>query len=170
MNKKQEKRALEALNKIKVLTRHIRNVSDNCMILGEKLIQQGDIELGQQLIANGFSHDLSKFKGIEWKELTANNAEDNESSKIRLRIAIEQHNSTNTHHPEFWGSIKAMPLIYLLELLCDWKARSEEFGTSLIDYINNKAMKRFKFEKSDEVYKALIKYHDILCEKPFEAV
>ena len=170
MKKNLEKRANETLDKIRALTRHIKNVEENCILLGEKLILNGEIDLGRQLIANGFGHDLSKFRGIEWQELTVRGVNDDESSKLKLRMAIEQHNSTNSHHPEFWGGINKMPLIFLLELLCDWKARSEEFGTALIDYINGAAMKRFKFDKNDEVYKILIKYMDLLCEKQFEII
>jgi len=164
-----EKYAQETLNKIEALTRHIKNVEENCLILGKKLIKNGEIDLGHQLIANGFIHDSSKFRGIEWQQLVAN---DNlETTKLKLKMAIYQHHSTNLHHPEAWvGGIKSMSLVYLLELLCDWKARSEESGTSLMDYINNSATKRFGFDKNDEVYKILIKYMDLLCEKQFEII
>lgn len=170
MNKKLEKQANETLAKIRALTRHIRNVSDNCILLGEKLILSGEIDLGKQLIANGFRHDFSKFFGIEWDNLIGLDKED-KTSQFKLKMAIYQHNSTNLHHPEAWPQgIKAMPPLFLLELLCDWKARSEEFGTSLIEYIDNNATKRFKFDKNDEVYKTLIKYLDLLCDKPFVEV
>lgn len=168
MNKKLAKRAEETLRRLDPLIRHIRSVQENALVLGEKLIKNGDVDLGQKLIANSFIHDNSKFFSPEFEELTDNQIANNESSKLRFKMALASHLSKNMHHPEFWtGGIKAMNLVYLLELLCDWKSRSEQFGTSLIEYINGPAMKRFDFDKNDEVYKTLIKYHDLLCEKPF---
>ena len=172
MNKKLEKQAQETLSKIRALTRHIKNVEDSCILLGEKLILNGEIELGHQLIANGFKHDSSKFFGIEWDNLVGEpRQEDEKIVKLKLKLAINHHNSTNFHHAEAWsGGIKGMPLVYLIELFCDWKARSEEFGTSLIDYIDNTATKKFGFDKNDEIYKVLMKYMNLLCEKQFEII
>ena len=72
MKKKLQKQIDDVLSKINRLTRHIRNVEDNCILLGTKLIQQGNIELGHKLIANGMIHDASKFSGIEFENLTYN--------------------------------------------------------------------------------------------------
>ena len=63
-----------------------------------------------------------------------------------------------------------MPRIYLAEMVCDWKARSEEFGSSLRDWITNSACKRFGFTDKDPVYKAIFEFVDLLCQKPFEAI
>lgn len=170
MNKKLEKRANETLAKIRALTRHIRNVQENCSLLGEKLISMGEIELGKQLIANGFRHDSSKFFGIEWDNLIEIDKED-KTSQFKLKMAIYQHSKSNFHHSEAWyGGIKGMPIVFLLEMLCDWKSRSEEFGSALIDYIHENAMKRFDFSKNDDVYKILMKYYDLLCEKSFDNI
>ena len=70
MKKKLQRQIDDVLNKINRLTRHIRNVEDNCILLGTKLIQQGNIELGHKLIANGMVHDASKFGGIEFENLS----------------------------------------------------------------------------------------------------
>ena len=67
------KEAELTLSKIRSITRHIRNVEDNCLILGERLILQGRIDLGKQLIANGFIHDASKITGIEFEYLSLQN-------------------------------------------------------------------------------------------------
>jgi len=39
-----------ALSKIEFITRHIRNVEDNCLLLGKKLIELGFIDLGVILL------------------------------------------------------------------------------------------------------------------------
>ena len=60
----------ETLNKIDKLLRHIHNVSSNCNLLGKKLIENGEEELGRILISIGLIHDHSKFFGIEWDTLS----------------------------------------------------------------------------------------------------
>jgi hypothetical protein len=171
MKKLEKKRKLitETLAKINRLARHIRNVEDNCVLMGTKLIEMGNIELGKQLIANGMVHDASKFYGIEFENLSGEEHCKEETAKLKLRMSIHQHNSTNLHHPEAWaGGIKTMPNVYLAECVADWKSRSEEFGESLRDYINDKATKRWDFDKNDDIYKQIMEFVDLVCDKPFE--
>lgn len=169
MKKKIQNQIDTTLSKIHRLTRHIRNVEDNCVLLGTKLIQQGKIELGHKLIANGMIHDSSKFSGIEFEFLSDNDVLKKET-KLKMKLAIHHHNSTNPHHPEFWGDISLMPTIFLCECICDWKARSEEFGTSLRDWIHDVATKRWKFDRESKTYKEIMFFVDLLCEKPFEQI
>lgn len=165
-----KKVAEDILNKIRGITRHIRNVEDNCFLLGEKLILNGEIDLGKRLIANGFVHDVSKFNGIEFEHMAPGIACQEESAKLKLKLAIHHHQKTNPHHPEYWQSIHEMPEVYLCELVCDWKSRSEEFGTSLKNWINDDATKKFSFTREDNVYKKIMKYVDMLCEHSFENI
>lgn len=159
------------MKKIREIAKHIRNVMDNCLILGEKFIERGDIELGKQLIANGFIHDASKLTGIEFEYMAPGTPTVEESAKLKLKIAIHQHNSTNPHHPEFWsGGIKDMPDVYLAEFCCDVKARSEEFGTNLREWIDEVATKKWNFTKEDKVYKQIMEYVNLLCPPPFESL
>jgi hypothetical protein len=167
VNKKLEKQANETLAKIRILTRHIRNVCDNCSLLGEKLILAGEIDLGKQLIANGFLHDSSKFSGIEWENLTGVNVGDDKVSKLKLKLAINHHANTNQHHVDHWRHISLMPKIFLAELVCDLKARSEEFGTDLRQWINEIGIKKWGISQSDNKYKEIMSFVDLLCEKPF---
>ena len=161
-----------ATNNVDGIVRHIRNVQDNCILLGKKLIQQGHIDLGVNLIRNGFLHDSSKFVGIEWENMAPVGMSAQESAaKLKLKMAIHHHNSTNLHHPEAWTmGIKGMPLLYLAEFVCDVKARSEEFGTSLRDWIDDSATKRWGFTKTDEVYKKIMDYIGLVCEAPFSQI
>jgi len=93
------KEAEKTMEKIRAITRHIRNVEDNCVLLGTKLIERGDIELGHQLIANGMVHDASKFYGIEFENLSSVEPCVEETSKLKLKMAIHHHQKTNLHHP-----------------------------------------------------------------------
>lgn len=172
--KKTERLRKEAeltLAKIHGITRHMRNVEDNCLLLGEKLIGLGEIELGHILIANGFIHDASKFHGIEWDNMAPGGVQTvEESAKLKLKMAVNHHRKTNPHHPEYWGEIQKMPRVYIAEMVCDWKARSEEFGASLKDYIDERATKNWNFVKDDKTYKEIMFFVDLLCEKPFEQI
>ena len=166
-----KKEAELTMSKIRAITRHIRNVEDNCLILGERLINQGEIELGKKLISNGYVHDASKFHGIEWESIVPGQSSENvDDKKLKLKLAISNHNQTNPHHPEYWNGIEKMPKVYVAEMCCDWKSRSEEFGTSLRDWIDEKATKRWKFDSNSKIYKEIIGFVDLLCEKPFEQI
>jgi len=169
--KRQKKLAEETLAKINRIAKHIRNVEDACLLLGTKLIESGEIELGKQLIANGFVHDASKFSGIEFEFMAPGTPTEEESAKLKLKLAIHNHQKTNQHHAEYWpGGIKNMPDVHLAEFCCDAKARSQEFGTNLREWIDNTATIKFGFTKDDEVYQKIMKFVEMICEKPFEEV
>jgi hypothetical protein len=155
--------------KIENILRHIHNVQQNCLLLGKRLIEDHDeIDLGRMLIANGLIHDNSKFFGVEWQNLINNEeTEETEDDKRCLELSIYQHNRTNSHHPEYWGGIKNMPRLYVAEMVADWKARSNEFGSSLQEWIDKDASKRFGYKKKDPIYEQIMYFSNILCDKPF---
>jgi len=164
------KEAELTMEKVRSLTRHIRNVEDNCLLLGEKLILNGEIDLGHHLIANGFVHDASKFSGIEWEYLSIIPNKE-EETKLKLKMAILNHRKTNPHHIEFWSNgIENMPDVYLAEMICDIKTRSEEFGTSLMDYIEECASKKWDIEKDSKIYKRILEFVGLLCPIPFKEI
>lgn len=146
--------------RIDSLCRHIEGVQKNTLLLGTRLIEDGDEKTGIMLIANGFIHDHSKFYGVEWEYL---GKDDSEASQL----AIRQHQHTNKHHPQYWGGIHDMPDLYVAEMVCDWKARSNEFGTDLREWIDNEATKTFSFTKREKIYRTIKKYLDLLLDKPF---
>lgn len=142
------------------LVRHINLVRDACLLLGKKLIAQERPDLGRLLIANGFIHDASKFTGIEWDYLHAGTDTDKES----LVLAIKQHVTTNPHHPEYWGGFEYMPEIYIAEMACDFYARSQEFGSCLIDWIKNDGEEKYRFSRYGTKYKQLRGFINLLTE------
>lgn len=124
------------------LVAHIRKVQDAGILLGKRLIEAGHRDTGKALIGNVMVHDASKFTGIEWDYLHTGP----DTPEEELALAIKQHNTTNEHHPEHWGGIEKMPDEHLAETICDWVARSQEFGTSVHDFIKDTAMDRFKID------------------------
>lgn len=140
---------------------HIDNVQRNCRRLAEALILKGEYDFGKTLIAHAYIHDNSKFFGLEFEYL---NQKDN---KEMLFCAVRQHQSVNPHHPEYWGGIHNMPRIYIAEMVADWLARSQEFGSSLMEWVKEKATEKFGFTMEDRVGKEIKFFIDILCENSF---
>jgi len=120
--------------------------------------------LARSLVANSMLHDNSKFRGVEWEYLSD---EAKEKFPVQFQDAVTQHIATNSHHPEYWGGIKYMPDVYLAEMVCDWKARSDEFGTDLREWVKEKATKRWDFTTSGGSYKSIKEYLDLLLDASF---
>jgi hypothetical protein len=55
-------------------------------------------------------------------------------------------------------------------MACDWVARATEFGTSVREWMDNEATKRYQFNCEDPVYRLVSKYIDMLCGEPFEQI
>ena len=160
-----------SLAKVEAIIRHIKNVQDNCLLMGKRLIESGQIDLGRMLIARGLTHDNSKFFGAEWDNMSpVPIGPQQDPAKVKRNLSIYHHRESNDHHPEYWGNIKEMPQVAIAEMICDWKARSEEFGNSLRDWIKDYAMKNWQFDEKDQIYKDIFRYVDMICEKPFEQI
>ena len=142
---------------------HQNHVRENTIKIGKALFAIGRHDLGRRLIARGHVHDYDKFFGIQWKYMRKGN-----EMNTHMSLAIEEHVSTNSHHPEYHGSIHLMEELDIAELVCDWGARSTEFKTGLQEYIDGNAMEHHKFTKDDKVYKTIMYFKDMLCDKPFE--
>lgn len=150
--------------KLTRLIKHIDHVRENTRNLGFKLIELGEVDFGIKLIAEGEHHDYSKFKGMEWDGL------DQKDDGELLKISVKQHNRSNMHHPEYWMGIKNMPDLFIAEMVCDWKARSSEIGTDFKLWVNEEALKRFDYSNTDEVYKKIQRYTNLLLEQPLEQI
>lgn len=155
------------------LLRHIEGVRDDCLLLGRRIIERGekgDEQLGLLLIANGQIHDNSKFKGIEWLYLNdgAWPRQDPDPHRELFLAALRQHQSTNPHHPEFYpGGISDMPPVFLAEMLADWKARSNEQGSDLMEWVRGKGADRFGYTTGSRVYRTLKEFVGLLLEARF---
>lgn len=145
--------------------RHIDNVRDNCVLLGERLIEKGEVDIGHRLIANGYCHDNSKFEGVEWEGL---HTEIKENNPDLFKYANCHHVRTNKHHPEWWGGIQNMCRLYIAEMVCDWAARSSEFGNDLRGWIKETATKKYDFTLQGKVYKEIKELVDLLLDTPFK--
>lgn len=153
------------LKRLVGLTRHIEHVRHNGTILGERLIEKEEYDIGKDLIANVHIHDYSKFHGIEWLYL---NEETKKDKPELFKAALTQHITTNPHHPEYWKHIGNMPRVYVAEFICDIKSRSDEFGTDLRSWIKEKATKRFDFTTKTKIYKEIRFFTELLLDANFK--
>ena len=151
---------------LKSLLRHVENVRQSCLLLGERIIESGDEKLGIDLISNGQIHDHSKFRGSEWLYLRPDLI-DSDKKKL-FDSSKKQHVMTNPHHPEYWGCIHNMPSVYVAEMVCDWSARSHEQGNDLREWIREKGTKPFSMTFQSKVYKEIKNFVDILLEPNFK--
>ncbi len=145
------------------LLKHIDMVRQAGVLLGKRLMEHGRKDFGRLLIGKCYEHDKSKFYGIEWRYLHAGN----DVPKQELERAIKQHVETNAHHPEYWGGIENMPEIAVAEMVCDWYARSQEFGTGLRDWIKDVAIERFHIDTESEQYAWIEKFVDLILQDAF---
>ncbi len=162
--------------RLEIIHRHIRLVQDNCFKLAKNLHAMGEEEFARKLIANALVHDNSKFHGIEWLHLH-DSEEGSKPTDIgyvdpeNKRMAHLQHVSTNDHHPEFHGGdTLQMSRLQVAEMLCDWKARSDEFGTSLVDWMKTEGYPRFGIPKQGKIAKQMNYFLSLLLDKPFGGI
>ena len=151
---------------LKSLLRHVDNVRQASLLLGERIIERGEEKLGIDLITNGQIHDYSKFRGSEWLYLRPELLDSDK--KNLFESSKNQHVMTNPHHPEYWGSIHQMPRLYIAEMVCDWSARSHEQGNDLRDWIKEKATKTFDMTVQSRVYREIKFFVDLLLEPAFK--
>lgn len=154
-----------AMDHIEDLVRHIGLVRDACLLLGRRLIAQGRETFGRQLIARGLVHDASKFTGIEWEYLHAGP----DAPPEEVALAVAHHRQTNDHHPEFWGGFDNMPEVCVAEMVCDWYARAQEFGTDLRQWAHQEAVERYHIDPESEPYEWVVHFLEMLLGKPFAA-
>lgn len=147
------------------LLRHIKLVQQATELLGRNLIDQGQVELGRDLIAVGLRHDASKFGPLEWTYLHIGS----DVPSAKLKIAVQQHHAHNPHHPEYWDQgINEMPDLYLAEMVCDWYARAQEFGTGLIEWIQEVAFPRFRPDSATR--SRIEEFLEVLLEDSFSPI
>lgn len=85
------------------------------------------------------SHDESKFSEEEF-EPYAQKWYGNGEETFEYKEAWKHHWMNNEHHPEHWLG-EDMPLIYILEMICDWGSFSIAKG-------NMKELSEFYFNKA----------------------
>lgn len=78
-----------------------------------------------------------------WKNQISRDA--NSKLSIYKQDAIELHWANNEHHPEHWKDINEMPMGARREFVCDCCARSLQYGTNFLEFMQKRLEDRFTF-------------------------
>lgn len=148
---------VENLNRVKVekmlddVIEHKKYVLDVCHVFGKFLIKSGFCDIGLELIKRAIVHDNSKLDEDEFIRLVMilNSDEcfknaDYELSDVEIS-AIKHHWEHNSHHPEYHKSYLDMTELDIMEMVCDWFARSLQYGTNFLLFVTERQKDRFKF-------------------------
>lgn len=103
--------------------KHIRRVNELVIAVAQMLLDRAVVHDDSKLLppeADLFEASTEKLGGITY------GSAEYQQSLDEIRPAIEHHQQTNRHHPEFHANgIRGMNLVDLVELLCDWRAAGE---------------------------------------------
>lgn len=131
---------------------HKTLVKYTCNKLADYLEKEGYVDDAAELRKRGEDHDNSKI--LNKTEFQALTAIINDKSCLRdanacltsyKQDAIELHWKNNRHHPEFHEDIKNMTRIDRYEFVCDCYARSLQYGTEIIEFMETRQKTRFNF-------------------------
>lgn len=135
------------------------------------LCSQGRQALGLKLMRRAMIHDNSKMDRIELKNLSRieNNTGGESSmgnadkllSKQQMTL-IKRHWRKNPHHPEYYKDYSKMTELDIVEMVCDWHARSVQFGNDLIEFVKTRQENRFHFENKQ--FKKIMMYCEVLVQ------
>lgn len=132
--------------------KHRKYFFDSALLLFEMLIEIGKDDLALELMRRASVHDHSKFSMEEIEALSSvseKQKDDDGFTNPDYKLNKEQENliskhwANNRHHPEHFNSIYDMTTLDILEMICDWHARSVEFGTDLLEFVIHRQSNRF---------------------------
>ena len=128
-----------------------------------------------QLARRCARHDDSK---LEFDEMQAflqlpNEGENMKNANTPLSDGvtklIQKHWAHNKHHPEFFKDYHEMTEIDIMEMVCDWHARSKQYNTNFKEFVKTRQQIRFHFD--DEFFAIVWKYCEIVdSSDPIEKV
>lgn len=152
-------------HRLNLLVRHVGHVRENCLQLSQHFLDNDEPELAIEITARGLRHDQSKFDGIEWAYM---HADVKESHPHLFQEAITHHWSKNDHHPEHWaGGVKNMTRAAIAEMVADWVARGQEFGSDVMEFIVEVACPRYGITQDGPVYGQITEFLGVLLERRF---
>ena len=160
-NIENQSRILKAEEYKKYIDNHIKNVirSYNNLIANDWINTPYNRDIKQELAAlrnKIINHDASKYSDAEFDAFRAYlypiNDEEKENAKEDFEVAKKHHYKVNDHHPEHWidknGIPQDMPLICILELICDWDAMgyntTKGYSSSAMDFWKKTRNTRWK--------------------------
>lgn len=147
---------------------HKMHVSKSAQKLARYLSKEGATEHANALLKRAEIHDESKISCVD--ELHSLSRIINDKSTLRdaskqlspiKKDAIALHWKHNTHHPEHFASPIDMTKLDIMEMCCDWHARSTQYGTDFLAYVEKQQAERFHFP--DWMFPEIMHYCKILA-------
>lgn len=153
------------MNHIKDTVIHKKHMMDSALKMADKLIQNGEEELAIELLKRSIYHDNSKIGKDEiilLSSITNKKAlmDPNINLNEKEKESIEKHWEKNRHHPEHFKDVKEMEEIDIIEMVCDWHARSVQHETDMIDFVVIRQKNRFHFP--EDMFKKIIYYCNLI--------
>ena len=148
---------------------HKSFVINACLKMSKLLVEQGKEDLAFLLLKRANIHDNSKLVGPELELLSSlyGNQESFINPQVQLsdnqKEIIEKHWENNRHHPEHFKNVEKMSELDILEMCCDWYARSMQYGTDFLSFIKTRQETRFHFP--EEMFNKILGYCELL-DKP----
>ena len=131
---------------------HKRYVEQSCKKLARYLEENGATNHARDLMRRSKVHDDSKITCED--ELRALSMIINDKSNMKdaqvilsplKQDSIKLHHKHNSHHPEHYNSCMDMTRLDIMEMVCDWHARSIQYKTDFLDYVIKAQNNRFHF-------------------------
>ncbi len=149
--------------------KHKQLVENVCYVLVKYFFEINEDEKALDLFKRSFTHDLSKIKEDEFYGMAefANDTgalkDPKKSADSDKQLAINLHWDRNSHHPEYWTNVNQMAEIDIIEMVCDWYARSIQFGNDMLDFFKVRQDERFHFPQ--DICDTIEKYYYIIKER-----
>lgn len=131
---------------------HKTYVMKSCEKLAYYLEREGAVEHAEQLRQRAKVHDNSKVCCEDEMSALARIIHDKSSLKDSNKQlspikqdSIKLHWKHNTHHPEHFKNAIDMSKLDIMEMCCDWHARSTQYGTDFLDFVQKRQADRFHF-------------------------
>lgn len=131
---------------------HKMYVEKSCKKLADWLEREGAVQHAQQLRERAKIHDNSKICNEDEMNALARIIQDKscltDSSKQLSPIkqdSIKLHWKHNSHHPEHFKTPIDMSKLDIMEMCCDWHARSTQYKTNFLEFVERRQADRFHF-------------------------
>ena len=145
---------------------HKELVLASCWKMANFFLSQKELDWAIEIIERGWLHDNSKFSEEELQALS--NIDDDKQAMRHagkhlskdMKEYLKLHYKHNTHHPEHWEDVSQMPEMDVVEMCCDWHARSVQYGTNLLEFVKTRQECRFHFPQ--DMFERILFYCNIL--------
>jgi len=131
---------------------HKSYVEKSCRKLATYLEREGAVNHAKMLLERAKVHDNSKISCEDEMNALSRIINDKssltDSSKQLSPIkqdSIKLHWKHNSHHPEYFKNPIDMSKLDIMEMCCDWHARSTQYGTNFLEFVEKRQAERFHF-------------------------